>query len=291
MTSGAVLVTGATGFLGRHVCARLQEEGSAVTRWTRATHGDVTDAARVRAAVKGHDVVVHLASSSARHAVEDPGDDARTNVLGTLHVAQAALAEGAALVHTSTAHVFGPGPRPVADDAPHKPVTLYGASKSASETIVLTHARAFGLDACVVRMPSLFGSPVEGPPPPSVVARFAEAALAGAPLTLHGDPARPVDVLDVRHAARAIAQLAGEAASAWRGETWNVGPRGPLPLRRLAEVVRDAAGSASPIQTSPAQGAPMPVLDARKALARFAWLGATDVETDVRAFVSWRAKA
>ena len=119
------LVTGAGGMLGRDVVGLLAPQRP-VTALARADL-DVTDAAAVAAAVRGHDVVVHCAAWTAVDDAETHEAQAfAVNAVGAANVARACAAAGARLVHVSTDYVFGEPPDgavrgPWAEDAAVKP--------------------------------------------------------------------------------------------------------------------------------------------------------------------------
>jgi dTDP-4-dehydrorhamnose reductase len=135
MTGPSWLVTGAGGMLGQDVVAAL--DGRHVTALTRAQL-DVTDAAAVADAVKGHDVVVNCAAWTAVDAAESQEADAlRVNGDGPRVLARACAGAGARLVHFSTDYVFaGDATTPYAEDAPLAPKSAYGRTKAAGETAV-----------------------------------------------------------------------------------------------------------------------------------------------------------
>jgi thioester reductase-like protein len=127
----AVLVTGAGGFIGSHLCARLVEDGARVRAFVRYTSrndrgaldwlpadvtqemeviaGDLRDAESVGRAVGDVDFVFHLGAQIAiPYSYVNPRDFFETNVLGTLNVATAVLAAGTErLVHVSSSEVYG----------------------------------------------------------------------------------------------------------------------------------------------------------------------------------------
>jgi dTDP-4-dehydrorhamnose reductase len=129
------LVTGAAGMLGTDLVAAL--DGRPVTALSRAEL-DITDAAAVADAVKGHDVVVNCAAWTAVDAAESQEPDAlRVNGDGPRMLARACAAAGARLVHFSTDYVFaGDATTPYPEDAPLAPRSAYGRTKAAGETAV-----------------------------------------------------------------------------------------------------------------------------------------------------------
>ena len=217
-----VLVTGASGFVGRNVCAALNADGCDVVPCGGPNDGpdfvpmDLRDAASLRAALEltNPDVVVHLAGqASGAVALRDPEDTLDLNVMGTQRLLGAikdALPEKRIrFVFASTAEVYGtrnPEEMPLVETLALAPNNPYGASKAAAEMLV--HASASVVDAHIVRFFNLIGP---GQDDRFVVGRFAAklAAIAnGAPPQLgvgNLDVAR--DFLDVRDAADAVCAL------------------------------------------------------------------------------------
>lgn len=150
------LVTGGTGFIGRWVVAGLLEHGHSVRVFDAKPNpaaldeietglsdkvefvtGDISDGT-VRSAAQGCDGIVHLAGVMTVDAARDPLRAAEINVIGSVHVFEAAKEHGIdRLVYVSSAAVFG------SEDAINpRPMTLYGAHKLAIEGM----ARAYHLD-------------------------------------------------------------------------------------------------------------------------------------------------
>lgn len=164
------MVTGATGFTGGHLARALRERGVEVRALVRDEHradglrslgveivpGDLADAASVRRATQGCDVVYHVAAlyREARHP-----DDIyrRVNVEGTRNVLEAAAAAGVRrLVHCSTVGVHGDVDAPADEDAPFAPGDVYQRTKLEGELLVRDYARR-GLPATVFRPVGIYG--------------------------------------------------------------------------------------------------------------------------------------
>ena len=144
---GSALVTGSSGFLGWHLVSRLVAEGVSVTGLdfaeprqplpdgVRDLRIDIRDRDRVHAAIADvrPEVIYHLAAqASVSISMREPQVDIETNVLGTVHLAQAALAAGTArFVFVSTGGaLFGEPPVvPVSEELEATPASIYGASK------------------------------------------------------------------------------------------------------------------------------------------------------------------
>jgi dTDP-4-dehydrorhamnose reductase len=130
------LVTGAGGMLGRDLLAVLTDAD--MTAATRAEL-DITDAAKVRDLVDGHDVVINAAAwTDVDGAEADEAAATAVNGTGVAVLADACAAAGAKLLHVSTDYVFrGDATEPYAEDAPPDPINAYGRSKLAGERAVL----------------------------------------------------------------------------------------------------------------------------------------------------------
>jgi dTDP-4-dehydrorhamnose reductase len=204
-----LLVTGASGFLGRAVAAHATALGWDIVgthhRHDRATVRsvalDVRDAGAVARLMSAEapDAVIHTAyvqAGDAAHAV---------NAQGAAHVAAAAHGSGARLVHVSSDAIFrGDGDRPLREDDEADPVTPYGATKAAAEPAVL----AAHPGAILARTSLLYGGPGHEPSP------HEELALAVArgerELAFFSDEIRsPIQVADL---AAALVELAAMPA-------------------------------------------------------------------------------
>jgi|AGTN01.2.fsa_nt_gi Nucleoside-diphosphate-sugar epimerases len=166
-----VLVTGARGFIGKYLVARLLDQGADVTGLTidagpdgdqiRWTKGDITNAASIKGLCMDVDVVFHLAAiSNVDASVRDPIRTISTNTMGTANLLEEARTCGAKkFVYTSSAHVYGvPQYVPVDESHPTVPREAYAASKIASEQIVQAYANSYGLDFAILRPFNVFGA-------------------------------------------------------------------------------------------------------------------------------------
>lgn len=222
----SILVTGADGFTGRHLCALLRAQGHAVTELTEhppsgahQIRAELTDAAQVRDAVlrAKPERVVHLAAIAfPGHA--DAAAIYRVNVIGTLHLLQSLSDTGTGMggvLLPSTATVYrGDASRALDEDAPLAPASHYAASKLAMEHM----ARQFtGLPIVVVR---LFNTTGPGQREPYLVPKIVRHFAEGAAVIELGNIDSERDFLDVRTVADAYARLIFHEAA--RGHTFNL---------------------------------------------------------------------
>ncbi|RZM93564.1 UDP-glucose 4-epimerase [Bradyrhizobium genosp. SA-3] len=169
------LVTGASGFLGRHIVPALTREGWSVRRAVRSPEG--TDGEVViksigpesdwQAALEGVDAVVHLAArvhyKNEEHAVQLYRD---VNVDGTLHLARSAAMAGVRqFIFISTVLVHGrsnDGRAPFSESDAPTPRGLYGTSKAEAEAGLRTLARDSDMKISVIRPPLIYGAGAKG---------------------------------------------------------------------------------------------------------------------------------
>jgi len=175
-----VLVTGAGGFIGSHLVERLVSLGAqtrAVVRYNssgswgwldkspvkdsiQVVTGDIRDLDSVQEAVKGIDIVFHLAALiGIPYSYHSPSSYVRTNIEGTLNVLQCALNNGVKLVvHTSTSEVYGSARCvPIEESHPLQGQSPYSASKIGADKLAEAFHLSFGLPVAIIRPFNTFG--------------------------------------------------------------------------------------------------------------------------------------
>lgn len=234
------VVTGGAGFIGSHVVDALVRRGVSVVvvddfsvgrRSNVSAHrgaieiipADVRDQGAMRKAIRGADVVIHMAVASLRVSLNDPWTAHEVNATGTLHVCQAALEAGTRrLVYVSSSEAYGSASTvPMNEDHPLQPTTVYGASKAAGELYALAYWRTYGMPVCVVRPFNTYG-PREHAHGTSaeVIPRFAYRALGGHSPVIFGDGRQTRDFTWVGDTAAGI--VAAADARHWTGESVNI---------------------------------------------------------------------
>lgn len=210
MTSWAgrrVLVTGASGFLGGVLTERLRAAGATVTGVSRATGGDVRDAAAMARAVDGIDTVFHLAGQAGVGAARRaPGETFETNVGGAWTVLEAARRAGVSrVVFASSERVYA-GEAPYDETSPLAAGEPYDVSKVCSDLIALSYAESQGLPVSVGRLANLYGPGDRNLT--RIVPATITAMLAGRAPTLRSDGAPVRDYLYAADAAAGLMRLA-----------------------------------------------------------------------------------
>lgn len=174
-----ILVTGGAGFIGVNFVVRAVELGqdvSVLDLFTYASNrealqklkavqiheGDIRDSDLVERLVKQADTVVHLVAESHNdNSLKNPELFVSTNVFGTLTVIQACSKFDTRFHHVSTDEVFGDLPLDSAEkfteESPYKPSSPYSASKAASDHLVRSWVRSFGLQATISNCSNNYG--------------------------------------------------------------------------------------------------------------------------------------
>ena len=195
LNQNRILITGGSGYLGRHLAARARERWEVAATYFHHPHPlamprvtarrlDVRDAEAVRALVKAVAPAVIVHTAAINPGAE--GDATRVNVHGTRHVAQAAATVGARLVHLSTDVVFDGERAPYREANPPHPITAYGRSKAQAEDAV----RRAGAQALIVRTSLIYGRAAEGPGQDRQTRWVLSSLRAGEPLRLFTDEVR-----------------------------------------------------------------------------------------------------
>ena len=249
-----ILITGAGGFVGRHLIAALQARGHETIAADR--HGaenvlamDVTDALGVHGAVElaRPDAVAHLAGQAFVPAsFDDPVGTFAVNAFGTQHVLDAVreLEGSPRVLVVSSADAYGPQPLasyPLTEAVAPRPASPYAASKVAAEAITMAYARSYGTNAVITRAFNHIGA---GQDERFAIAGFAgqvaRAAVSGDPRVLVGNLDARRDLLDVRDVCEAYALLLEGGGKA--GEIYNIASGVAVSmkeaLRRLVEIAR-----------------------------------------------------
>jgi UDP-glucose 4-epimerase len=289
-----VLVTGGTGFLGRHVVADLLRVGHAVTTLGRAPApadwpcpheaADIGSEAARRAAARA-EAIVHLAGlPDVGYSLRHPAEVGRVNAGGTLNILEGARERGARVVLLSTQRVYARALEPLAEDAPLAADTPYGLSKRHAEQWCALYHQQYGVPTVVLRGFSIYGpGQVVRGGSSGVVSILAQRALAGLPLEIDGAALRDfVAVADLVQAVR-LALHSPQAA----GRVYNVGTGVATTLVELAAAVCRAVGVAVPIRCPSSAPAPGFVADITRIRAELGYAPTVGLAEGLEQYVAW----
>ncbi len=294
-----VVVTGAAGFLGGRLLARLAASGGrpvgldrrplgAVPPRASAMVADLRGSVAAAGVLQTADIVFHLAAANGHAAsMENPLRDFEGNVNATLGLLRS-VGPRTRVVFTGTRQLYGAAVRlPVAEDHPLQPPDAHAVHKEAAEHL----GRALLGDRFrVLRLSNAYGpgQPLRGPGA-GFTGAFLGAALAGEEIRILGNPALRRDPVYVDDVVDALLRAAASEAPAG---PWNVG--GPaVTLRDYAVRLGEAAGGPVRIRVEPLPATRQAIavddllLDTSRIRRDLGWRASTPLDAGLRATVAW----
>jgi UDP-glucose 4-epimerase len=300
---GTVLVTGAAGFVGSHVCDRLLAEGRRVIAVDDLSTGRIANLGEARSYGKDFsfehldiradalaslferhqpEVVMHLAAqASVTVSSQDPRKDADVNILGTINVLRCALASGTRKIvyAASGGTVYGEQRRLPAKEtaAPAgRPLSAYGVSKKAAGDYLALYQRFNAIEHTQLALANVYGPRQDPTGEAGVIAIFAGKMLKGERLTIFGDGNQTRDYVFVADVADAFSRAIDRGS----GRLMNVGTGLETSVNLLHRMLAEICG----IEEDPDFG-PLPpgevrriALDATLAERELGWRPWTHLE-------------
>jgi len=253
-----ILVTGAAGFIGSHVADAYVNLGHEVVILDDLSRGarrnlnpkcrfyqcDIRDREGIekiflleKPAIINH----HAAQMDVRRGVREPLFDAQVNILGSINLIEAALANGAKrFIYAATAGAgYGePKQMPVPEDYPMNPITPYGISKHTVEHYLFTFQVLYGLEYVILRYGNVYGPRQNSQGEAGVFAIFSEQILADLQPVIYGDGKKIRDYVYISDVA------AANVAALDRGtnEIFNISSGVETPDLKIFQRIRDLLG-------------------------------------------------
>ncbi|CAN5487913.1 N/A [soil metagenome] len=306
-----VLITGAAGFVGSHLCeallagghdvvgldgfvascARPLKEGNLAGAWShprfRFCERDLA-ADPLEGCLDGIDVVVHLAAMAGLpRSWKEYQLYVDCNVIATQRLLEGCRnASLAKLVHISTSSVYGLDA--VGDETcPTRPVSPYGVTKLAAERLVLAYVANHGVPATILRLFSIYGPRQR---PDMAYNIFIDALRNGRPLTVFGDGLQSRSNTFISDCVRGTIQAIHGAEV---GEIYNIGGREPIILNQAIEWISECLGVSPVVVNAPGRPGDQrhTLADTAKARASFGYRPRVPPRLGLRLQTAWQLGA
>ncbi len=298
------VVTGGAGFIGSHVVDALVAREDEVHVLDDLSHGameyvppearfhegDIREETALVFGAVQPDVCFHLAAQAdVRVSVERPDFDADVNVVGTLHVLEAARRHGTKVVFSSTGGaIYGECDGPAAEDHPRAPLAPYGVSKLAGEEYIAAYNRLYGAGHVSLRYGNVYGPRQDPKGEAGVVAIFMNLLREDGTPRIFGDGTQTRDYVFVADVVAATLAAAGRD-----GGVFNVGTAIETSVLDLYERIQRAAG----VEREPAFADARPgelqrsVLDPSLAQRELGWEPRQSLDDGLAATWEWIASS
>jgi UDP-glucose 4-epimerase len=299
------LVTGGAGFIGSNLVTQLLADGHQVTALDNLSsgyrtnldpfpevhfiEGDIRDESAVAEAVKGTEVVFHLAASVGnKRSIDHPLLDADINVMGTIKVLEAARKAGVRkIVASSSAGIFGElKSLPIKEDHPVEPDTPYGSSKLCMEKECLAYAKLYDIEAVCLRYFNVYGPNQRFDAYGNVIPIFAFKMLRGETLTIFGDGNQTRDFLNVRDVVQANVKAA--MAHGVSG-AYNTGSGDRITINDLVKLLQDVSGIKPRVEHGPLRAGDVrdSLADITAAHTAFGFTPTVTLEDGLAKYMAW----
>jgi len=252
LTGRNVVVTGGSGFIGSHLVEQLVSDNhitvvddfsTGVEEWVHpestTVAGDLTDPDVVAESITAEtDLVIHLAASK-RVNTDRPRQQFTDNSDITYNILERMAEVGVdRLAFTSSSTVYGEAPQPTPEDyAPLEPISIYGATKLAEESLISTYAHSHGIQSWVFRFANIVGPRLKG----AVIPDFIEKLRADPErLTILGDGRQEKSYLHIDECIAAMRYVVERADDEFN--VYNLGTRTTTSVTRIADIVSEELG-------------------------------------------------
>ncbi len=302
------LILGGAGFIGSHLAEALLAQGHEVRIFDRPhiqipaelkechgiewMQGDFLSVADIQAAVDGVELIFHLVSTTLpKNSNDDPGYDVGTNVIGSLHLLDAAVRLGIRKIVfiSSGGTIYGiPNQIPIPETHPTDPLVSYGISKLAIEKYLKLYHELHGLDYAVLRVANPYGERQRTDMAQGAVAVFAKKALAGETIEIWGDGSVTRDYIYIADLIEAFV-----LAASYQGQEriFNIGGGHGLSLNQLLATLEELLARPVNRRFLPARkfDVPVNILDITRAREVLGWAPRTSFKVGLQRTLQWLA--
>jgi UDP-glucose 4-epimerase len=300
-----VLVTGGAGFIGSNLVGELLRGGNEVTVLdnlssgyrtnldpfpsVRLMEGDIRDPKAVEEAVKGNEVIFHLAASVGnKRSIEDPVTDASVNVIGTLNLLEAARKHGVRkIITSSSAGIFGElKTLPIREDHPVEPDSPYGCTKLCQEKLSLVYAKLYPMEVICLRYFNVYGPNQRFDAYGNAIPIFVFRMLRGEPVYIYGDGEQTRDFVHVADIVRANMQA---AESTGISGAFNIASGTRITVNRLVQLIIKYGECSSQVEYLGKRPGDVlhSIADISVAQRKFGFTPRVNIEEGIREYVGW----
>jgi GDP-L-fucose synthase len=302
VSSGPVLVTGATGFLGQRVCRLLDAQGLAHVKTSRSLGLDLRDAAATRSFLLAHRPrqIIHCAAhvGGIQFGLKYPADLFHDNLLMTLSLLQGAQASGVQRLVNPISNCAYPGAAQFFKedefwDGPlHESVMTYGFVRKASWVGAWAYARQYGLDSLNLILSNMYGPQDHFEAERShalgaLVMKMVQAKRQQAPEVIIWGTGAPVrEWLHVDDGAEALVRGLSAPAT---DQPINIGVGKGISILDLAKLIAAEVGYTGQLVLDPSKpdGAPYKTVDGSRGAALLGWSPGRDLHAGIRETIDW----
>lgn len=307
-----ILITGAAGFIGSHLCERLISKGNTVvgldnfdpfydrkikesnirdlkkSKGFKLIEGDIRDAESVNSICgNGIDIIVHLAAKAGvRPSIADPLGYADCNIRGTMVLLEAAKKLNIKkFIFASSSSVYGNNKKvPFSEtDNVDFPISPYAATKKAGELICHTYHHLYKIDISCLRYFTVYGPRQR---PDLAIHKFVKLIEAGKPIPVFGDGSMERDFTYIDD----IIDGTTKAIEKCKGfEIYNLGESRPIRLDKLIKEIEKALGKRAIIERKPVPAGDVKrtFADINKASRKLGYNPKTEISIGLAKFATW----
>lgn len=318
--SNPILVTGAAGFIGSHVAARLADMGFEVlgcdnfnsyyspklkadrvralltARGVECRLLELSDGEQVRALFRQVEprLVVHLAAQAGvRYSIENPSAYIQSNLTGFGNLLEACRQQGVQhLLYASSSSVYGANAKVPfqEDDRTDEPVSLYAATKKANELMAYSYSSIYRLPATGLRFFTVYGPWGR---PDMAYFSFTQKMLRGEPIQVFAQGKLQRDFTYIDDIVEGVVRLLFRPISTEGGgvphAVYNIGNHQPVTVRDFVSTLEEVLGAKAAIEFVPMQPGDVPATyaDTTRLRERVRFAPATDLRRGLARFADW----